>query len=239
MKAFDKGFSLTWLGHGSFHLVTPRGKHLLIDPWIEGNPMTPLGDVPITHVDAILVTHAHGDHASDVVRLAKRFRCAVVCIHEASLWFKQSGVENCTGMNKGGTLQLAGIKLTMTNATHSSSFDGASERVYGGDPAGFVVTLENGATIYFAGDTGPTMDMQIVGDLYRPDVSVLPIGDLYTMGPREAAYVMRLLRSPYVVPCHYGTFPALTGTPETFRNELAKLGVQTEVVAPKPGESVR
>jgi L-ascorbate metabolism protein UlaG (beta-lactamase superfamily) len=127
----------------------------------------------------------------------------------------------------------------MTHAVHSSSFDGGDERVYGGDPAGFVVTLENGATIYFSGDTGPTMDMQIVGDLYRPEVSVLPIGDFYTMGPREAAYAMRLLRSPYVVPCHYGTFPALTGTPEALRAELAKLGVQAEVVAPKPGESVR
>lgn len=239
MKAFDKGFTLTWLGHGAFHLVSPRGKHLLIDPWLEGNPMAPVGDVPITHADAILVTHAHGDHASDVVRLAKRFRSAVVCIHEAALWFARHGVENCVGMNKGGTAQLVGLKLTMTHAVHSSSFDGGDERVYGGDPAGFVVTLENGATIYFSGDTGPTMDMQIVGDLYRPEVAVLPIGDFYTMGPREAAYAMRLLRSPYVVPCHYGTFPALTGTPEALRAELAKLGVQAEVVAPKPGESVR
>jgi L-ascorbate metabolism protein UlaG (beta-lactamase superfamily) len=195
-----------------------------------------VGDVPITHVDAILVTHAHGDHANDVVRLAKKFRSTVVCIHEAALWFGRQGLENCMGMNKGGTAQLAGLKVTMTNAVHSSSFEGG---VYGGDPAGFVVTLENGATIYFSGDTGPTMDMQIVGDLYRPDVSVLPIGDFYTMGPREAAYVMRLLRSPFVVPCHYGTFPALTGTPEAFRAELARQGVQTEVVAPKPGESVR
>jgi L-ascorbate metabolism protein UlaG (beta-lactamase superfamily) len=236
MKAFDKGFTLTWLGHGAFHLVSPRGKHLLVDPWLEGNPMAPVGDVPITHVDAILVTHAHGDHANDVVRLAKKFRSTVVCIHEAALWFGRQGLENCMGMNKGGTAQLAGLKVTMTNAVHSSSFEGG---VYGGDPAGFVVTLENGATIYFSGDTGPTMDMQIVGDLYRPDVSVLPIGDFYTMGPREAAYVMKLLRSPYVVPCHYGTFPALTGTPEAFRAELARQGVQTEVVAPKPGESVR
>ena len=239
MKVFDKGFTLTWLGHSAFHLVSPRGKHMLVDPWLEGNPMAPVGDVPITHVDAILVTHAHSDHARDVVRLAKKFGSQVVCIHEASLWFGRQGVANCTGMNKGGTVQLTGVKVTMTNATHSSSFDGGDEHVYGGEAAGFVVTLENGATLYFSGDTGPTMDMQIVGDLYRPDVSVLPIGDLYTMGPREAAYAMKLLRSPYVVPCHYGTFPPLTGTPETLRAELGKLGVQCEVVAPKPGQSVR
>src|SRR5262245_41711812 len=239
MKVFDKGFSLTWLGHSAFHLVSPRGKHLLVDPWLEGNPMAPVGDVPIAGADAILLTHAHGDHAGDALRLARKFRSTVVAIHEAALWLQRHGLEGAVGMNKGGTLQLSGVRVTMTNATHSSSFDGGDGREYGGDAAGFVVTLENGATIYFAGDTGPMMDMQIIGDLYRPDVAVLPIGDLYTMGPREAAYAMRLLRSPYVVPCHYGTFPALTGTPEAFRAELAKAGVQTEVVTPKPGESVR
>lgn len=238
MKVFDKGFSLTWMGHSAFHLVTPRGKHLLVDPWIEGNPMTPLGDAPLTQVDAILLTHAHGDHSGDVVRLAKRFHCPVVCIHEASLWLAQHGVEQAVGMNKGGSTTVQGVRVTMTNATHSSSFPGDDAR-YGGDPAGFVVTLENDVAIYFAGDTGPTMDMQIVGDLYRPDVAVLPIGDLYTMGPREAAYAAKLVRAPFVVPCHYGTFPALTGTPEALTQELARMGVNAKVVAPKPGETVR
>lgn len=239
MKVFDKGFTLTWLGHSAFHLVTPRGKHLLVDPWLEGNPMAPVGDVPITHVDAVLLTHAHTDHAGDVIRLAKRFRCTVVCNFETSLILEREGVESVIGMNKGGTAVLHGLKVTMTHATHSSSFQVGGAREYAGEPAGFVVRLENDAALYFAGDTGPTMDMQIVGDLYHPDVSVLPIGDLYTMGPREAAYVARLLRSRWIVPCHYGTFPALTGTPEALRAELQKLGVSAEVVAPKPGESVR
>ena len=239
MKVFDKGFSLTWLGHSAFQLVTPRGLHVLVDPWLEGNPMAPVGGTPVTHADAILVTHAHSDHAGDVVRLAKKARCPVVCIHEASLWFAREGVETCVGMNKGGTANVAGVKVTMTSATHSSSFDAGDDRPYGGEAAGFVVTLENGATIYFAGDTGPSMDMQIIGDLYRPDVSVLPIGDRYTMGPREAAYVMKLLRSRWVVPCHYGTFPALTGTPDALRAELERQGVEAEVVAPRPGETVR
>jgi L-ascorbate metabolism protein UlaG (beta-lactamase superfamily) len=239
VKVFDRGFSLTWLGHSAFHLVTPRGTHVLVDPWLEGNPMAPVGDSPIRQVDAILVTHAHSDHAGDVVRLAKKFGSTVVAIFEAAGWFEKRGVKHCLGMNKGGSTQVAGLRLTMTHATHSSSFSTAEGGQYGGDPAGFVVTLENGTTIYFAGDTGPMMDMQIIGDLYRPDVSVLPIGDLYTMGPREAAYAARLLRSHWIVPCHYGTFPALTGTPEALRVELAKAGVQAEVVAPKPGESVR
>ena len=238
MKVFDKGFSLTWLGHSAFHLVSPRGRHLLVDPWLEGNPMAPVGDSPITHVDAILVTHAHSDHAGDVVRLAKKFRSSVVSIHEASEWFGRQGVEQSVGMGKGGTVNLAGVRVTMTHAIHSSSFDG-EDRSYAGEPAGYVVTFENGATIYFAGDTGPMLDMQLIGEMYRPEVAVLPIGDLYTMGPREAAYAMRMLKSRWVVPCHYGTFPALTGTPEAFRSELDRLGVQTEVVAPKPGQTVR
>jgi len=239
MKVFDKGFSLTWLGHSAFQLVTPRGKHLLVDPWLEGNPMAPVGDAPISHADAILVTHAHSDHAGDVIRLAKKFRCPVVSIHEASLWFAKQGVESSIGMNKGGTTNVAGVRVTMTHATHSSSFDSGDDRPYGGEAAGFVLTLENGAVLYFAGDTGPTMDMQIVGDLYRPELAVLPIGDLYTMGPREAAYAAKLLRSRWVMPCHYATFPALTGTPEALRAELGKLGVEAEVIAPKPGQTVR
>ncbi len=239
MKVFDKGFTLTWLGHSAFHLVSPRGKHVLVDPWLEGNPMAPVGGTPIGQVDVILITHAHNDHAGDVVRLAKKFRSTVVCSHEASMWFGRQGVEGCVGMGKGGTAHVAGLKVTMTHATHSSSFDASDDYSYGGEAAGFVVTLENDATLYFAGDTGPTMDMQIVGDLYRPDVSVLPIGDHFTMGPREAAYVARLLRSRWIVPCHYGTFPLLTGTPEALRAELEKLGVEAQVVAPKPGESVR
>jgi hypothetical protein len=239
MKVFDKGFTLTWLGHSSFHLVTPRGKHFLIDPWMEGNPMTPLGDAPITQVDAILLTHAHGDHSGDVLRLAQQHGATVVCIHEAAAWLESHGAKHVVGMNKGGSTSLHGVRLTMTTATHSSSFHGPDGPVYGGDPAGFVVTLENGVPIYFTGDTGPTMDMQIVADLYHPEVVVMPIGDHYTMGPREAAYAARLIRAPFIVPCHYGTFPLLTGTPEALEVELAKLGVNAKVVVSKPGQSVR
>ena len=239
MKVFDKGFSLTWLGHSAFHLVTPRGRHVLVDPWLEGNPMAPVGDSPIRQADVVLLTHAHKDHSGDVLRLAQKFSCPVVCIHEAALWYAKQGLETCVGMNKGGTAHVAGLKVTMTHAVHSSSFDSGDGRPYGGDAAGFVVTLENAAVLYFAGDTGPMMDMQIIGDLYQPEIAVLPIGDLYTMGPREAAYAMKLLRSRWVVPCHYGTFPALTGTPEALREELERQGVEAEVVAPRPGETVR
>lgn len=238
MKVFDRGFTLTWLGHATFELLTPGGRHLLVDPWLEGNPMTPVGGPPMAALDAILVTHAHGDHTRDVVRLAQKFRCPVVCGHEASMWFEKQGLDSVIGMGKGGTVSVAGVHATMTHAVHSSSFDILPEPIYGGEPAGYVVTLENDATIYFAGDTGPTMDMQVVGDLYAPEVAVLPIGDHYTMGPREAAYAAKLIRAKWIVPAHYGTFPLLHGTPEALREHLKKLGVAAEVVAPKPGERV-
>jgi L-ascorbate metabolism protein UlaG (beta-lactamase superfamily) len=155
------------------------------------------------------------------------------------MWFERNGLENVVGMGKGGTVNVAGLRVTMTSAVHSSSFDSGPEPHYAGEPAGYVLTLENGAAIYFAGDTGPTMDMQIIGDLYQPEIAVLPIGDHYTMGPREAAYAARLVRARWVIPCHYGTFPVLTGTPDALRVELEKLGVGAVVVAPKPGETIR
>lgn len=238
MKVFDKGFSLTWLGHSAFHLVSPRGKHVLVDPWIRGNPMTPLGDGAVDQADLLLLTHAHDDHSGDVVRLAGETGCTVVSIVETAGWLESEGVKNVVGMNKGGSTTVHGMRVTMTHATHTSSRH-ATPGHYLGDAAGFVLRLENDATIYFAGDTGPTMDMQIVGDLYQPDVSVLPIGDFYTMGPREAAYAAKLLRSRWIVPCHWGTFPVLTGTPDALRKELAAMGVTAEVVAPEPGHTLR
>lgn len=238
MKVFDRGFTLTWLGHATFLLLTPGGKRLMVDPWLDGNPMTPVGGEPLAPLDAILVTHAHHDHTADVVRLWQKYRCPVVGIHEVAMYFERQGISNALGMGKGGTAEVAGVRLTMTHAVHSSSFDSMPEPLYGGEPAGYVVTLENGAKVWFSGDTGPTMDMQIVGDLYAPDVAVMPIGDHYTMGPREAAYAAKLVRAKWIVPSHWGTFPLLTGTPEALREQLKAMGVAAEVVAPRPGEPV-
>src|SRR5260221_5517961 len=162
MKVFDKGFTLTWLGHSAFHLVSPRGKHVLVDPWLEGNPMAPVGDTPITHVGAVLLTHAHSDHAGDAVRLAKRFRCNVVAIHESALWLEKQGVETCIGMNKGGTEQLHGLKVTMTNATHSNRFHSGEGREYGRDAVRIGVTPENRATLLLAREHRPLDDQQVL-----------------------------------------------------------------------------
>ncbi len=236
MSVWGRGFTLRWLGHATFHLTTPGGKHVLLDPWLTGNPSAPLDAEP-AQVDLIVVSHGHSDHIGDVVRLAKKHGCPVVCGFELSLYFESEGVTGASGMGKGGTQHVAGLAITATHAIHSSSVDAVSGRPYAGEPMGFVIKLENGDAIYFAGDTGPMMDMQLIGDLYEPLVAILPIGDFYTMGPREAAYAMKLLRSPYVVGMHYGTFPPLVGRPEMLEQELVRMGVAAQVVTLVPGGS--
>lgn len=237
MQVFKRGFRLTWLGHSAFELVTREGKVVLFDPWLTGNPSTPDTLRKPARADVIALSHAHGDHASDVVEIAKRTGCKVVCPYECSVWLAAQGVTTCMPMGKGGTQHVAGLGFTMTHATHSSSFD-VPGQPYGGGEAGYVVTLEDGFRLYYSGDTGPTMEMGVVAELYAPDVAILPIGDLYTMAPREAAWAALKLGVKWVVPMHYGTFPALTGTPGALRAELKARGGHAEVVAPKPGETV-
>lgn len=237
MSAMNLGFTLRWLGHASFHLITPGGKHVLIDPWLDGNPKSP-ADVSFERVDLILVTHGHGDHVGDTVRLAAQFDCPVFCGYELYCLLKGKGVTKASGMGKGGTQRALGLAVTATHAIHSSSLDEAG-RAYAGEPMGFVVTLENGERIYFAGDTGPMADMAVIAELYSPTVAVLPMGDLYTMGPREAAWAAQKLGVRYVVPMHYGTFDALTGTPDALRAELKARGCSAEVIAPEPGGTIR
>jgi len=237
MKVWNRGFRLTWLGHGTFELVTKTGKVVLFDPWLTGNPKTPDALRVPARADVIALTHAHGDHVGDTVALAKRFGCPVVCGFEVSVHLEALGVERAMGMGKGGTKHLEGLAFTMVPASHSSSFDEPG-RPNGGSEAGFVVTLEDGFRFYFAGDTGPMMDMVMIAELYGPELALLPIGDLYTMAPREAAWAAHKLGVKWVVPMHYGTFAALTGTAEALRAELKSRGCAAEVVAPGPGEAV-
>lgn len=237
MKVFDRGFRLTWLGHSAFELVTKSGKVVLFDPWLTGNPRTPEARRQPARADVIALSHAHGDHVGDTVALAKRLGCPVVSGFEVSVHLEAQGVAQALGMGMGGTQTVAGLAFTMTPAVHSSSFDEPG-RPNGGREGGFVVTLEDGFKLYYAGDTGPTMDMVMIGELYAPDLAVLPIGDHFTMGPREAAWAASKLGAKWVVPMHYGTFPVLTGTPEALRAELKTRGCAAEVVAPQPGETV-
>jgi L-ascorbate metabolism protein UlaG (beta-lactamase superfamily) len=225
--------SLTWLGHASFRLDTPGGKRIYVDPWLE-NPKCPDSEKDPDRCDAIAVTHGHGDHTGSTVELSKKFGPVPIFANvELKGWLKGQGAntDELPGANKGGTVEAAGVKFTLTNAFHSSSSD---DGTYLGEAAGIVIELENGAKVYFAGDTCVFGDMQLIGRIYAPDVAVLPIGGHFTMDPREAAVACELLGVKRVVPCHYGTFPLLAGTPD----ELKQLAPGVEVLAIAPGESV-
>jgi L-ascorbate metabolism protein UlaG (beta-lactamase superfamily) len=224
--------SLTWLGHASFRLDTPGGKRVYVDPWL-GGPTCPESERQPERVDLIAVTHGHVDHVGDTVELHARFGCPVVALVELRGWLSERGVEEnpAHGPNKGGTVEVDGVKVTLTHAHHSSS---SNEGEYLGEAAGLVIEVEDGTTIYFAGDTNAFMDMQLIGRIYRPALAVLPIGDHYTMGPREAAVALELLGVKRCVPCHWGTFPLLRGRPE----QLAELAPGVDVARIQPGETV-
>ena len=203
---------ITWLGHGTFELRLDSGDVFVMDPWVEGNPKYP-SDHKFDRIDAILVSHGHFDHIHDAVPLAKRFKPKVVAIYETCIWLTSKGVENCSGMNKGGTQDVGPVKVTMTHAVHSCGISDGDQIIYGGEAAGYILTLPDNRVIYFSGDTNVFSDMQLIEKLYRPDLAFLPIGDFYTMGPREAALACRMLNARKVIPMHFGTFPQLTGQP--------------------------
>jgi L-ascorbate metabolism protein UlaG (beta-lactamase superfamily) len=225
---------ITWLGHGAFQFVLPRDETLIFDPWTEGNPAYPK-DFEITRCDTILISHGHFDHIHDVIPLAKKFHPNVVGIYETCHWLSRKGVQNCSGMNKGGSQKVGSVTVTMTHAIHSCGIledDGTI--VYGGEAAGYVLTLEDGRVVYFAGDTNVFSDMALIAEIYKPEIAFLPIGDFYTMSPREAAVACRLLKARTVVPMHFGTFPPLTGRPGRLQEHVPDVKVWELT----PGQSV-
>ena len=240
MSKLTDGTTITYFGHSTFLIRTPGGKTILIDPWVKGNPACPETLHKIDTVDIIAITHGHFDHISDAVEIAKEHKPQVVANWEICDWLGKKGVENLLPMNKGGGQTVEGIRFVMTHAQHSSGItDGDGTTVYGGEPGGFVIELENGFRMYHAGDTNIFGDMKLIREIYKPKLAFLPIGDLFTMSPLEASFACRFLtpETETVIPMHYGTFPALTGTPDELKKLVSDIG-GLEVVAIKPGETL-
>jgi len=232
-----RGNQLTWLGHSAFRITMPNGKVVVIDPWVQSNPMCPEPLKKFDRLDTLLITHGHFDHIADAVDLGKQFKPQIVAIYETGVWLESKGVTNVSAMNKGGTQTVGELEVTMVNAIHSCGIKDGDQVIYGGEACGYIIRLPGGLTVYHAGDTAVFGDMKIIGELYKPDIALLPIGDFYTMGPREAALAIRLLRVLHVVPMHFGTFPALVGRPERLR-EITEDILGLEIHALKPGETV-
>jgi L-ascorbate metabolism protein UlaG (beta-lactamase superfamily) len=230
----------TWLGHGSLYFHAPSGTKLVIDPWLDGNPANPEGWDTIEAADAVLVTHGHWDHIKDVVSVARATGAQVIGTSEIISFFTSQGLKNVLEMNKSGTVEVAGLSVTMVHADHSSGCPGGEQQpdVEGGSPVGYVLRGSGFDPVYIAGDTGVFGDMTIIRDLYAPELAFLPIGGHFTMGPYEAAYACSLIGARRVAPYHWGTFPLLAGNPEQLRAELDKRGVECELVRVQPGEAV-
>ncbi|HDI12205.1 MAG TPA: metal-dependent hydrolase [Candidatus Bathyarchaeota archaeon] len=217
---------IRWLGHAGFEIVLD-GKIILIDPWLSGNPKAACKPSEITKADMVCVTHDHGDHMGDSIEICKRTGAVFLGTYELASMAQEKGVKEVMGFNIGGTVNVKGIDITMVQAFHTCS---------NGSPTGFIIRGE-GKTVYHAGDTGLFGDMKLIGELYKPDVALLPIGDYYTMGALQASEAIRLIRPKIAVPMHYMTFPVLAQSADEFINLVKEKTPEVKVMVLKPGES--
>jgi L-ascorbate metabolism protein UlaG (beta-lactamase superfamily) len=235
--ALNNDVSFTWIGHGTWKARSAKGKEILIDPWVMNNPAAPETLKTVDKCDLMLITHGHFDHIHDALEIARRTKPTIVTNHEIGVWLGSKGIdgEKIVATNKGGTVDIDGIKVLLVHAEHTCGITENGNLIYGGEACGLVVEFENGFTIYFAGDTDVFGDMALIAELSKFDVAFLPIGDFYTMGPERAAKAVQLLKVKTVVPMHFATFPILVGRP----NQLQELvGPGVKVLDIKPGDTV-
>jgi len=245
------GGEVLWLGQATTRIATPGGKVIVIDPFLKKNPKTPAKYKDLAalgKVDLILITHGHFDHLADAAELAKMTGAKVALNADMGHTFASLGMvpyKQMVRFNKSGPVQPigGGITVTMVHAEHSSEVvntdAGGKKTVHpGGEPSGYIIEMENGYKVYHAGDTGVFADMKFIGEYYKPDLALLPIGGHFTMDPAHAAYaVNNLLKTPKVIPIHYGTFPPLKGTPAQFKKAIGKSS--TQVLDIQPGQAVK
>ena len=217
---------VTWFGHSAFKIEVAR-KTVLIDPWFDGNPSSPIKASEIARVDVVYVTHDHGDHLGDAVEICKKTNAAFVATFELGNYAQENGVSNIVGLNIGGSAEVEGVKLTVVHATHTASR---------GAPTGVIMEGE-GKRVYHMGDTGLFSDLRLFGELYKPDLAMVPIGGFYTMGAKEAAEAVSLLKPKVAIPMHYGTFPVLAQSADEFVKHVKEKAPKVKVVVLKPGES--
>ena len=229
---------IRYFGHSAFEIIGKNKINVLIDPFIKENPSCPLSSDEL-NPDIICVSHAHSDHLGDTIEIARKSNSYVITNYEISRYFQRYGI-TAIGLNYGAKIDFEGLEIRMLNALHSSSFDFDRSTPYGGNPGSFLINFKNDAKIFHAGDTGLFSDLKfVIGDIYKPDIALLPIGNIFTMDPEEAAIATKWINPKIVIPMHYNSFPSIRQDPDKFRKLVKNEAPNTKTEILKPLDTLK